>query len=279
MTEPAGGDAQEAARQYEAAARRCGVQVRELRELAEFELVFALFDDIWKAEPGNAPISVELMRAFSHSGNYVTGAFDGTTMVGASVAFLADPPGRALHSHVTGTTVGRGVGFALKLHQRAWALARGLDRVSWTFDPLVRRNAYFNITKLGGRPEAYLPAFYGAMEDLINAGDESDRLLLAWRLGEPHVAAACSGAARPPRVPPGAVVALADERDLPVAGGTRGRVLLVATPHDVEALRRAAPAAAKAWRYAVRDVLGGLIGDGARVTGFTTDGRYILERE
>ncbi|MEU8271919.1 GNAT family N-acetyltransferase [Sphaerisporangium sp. NPDC049002] len=264
--------------QWQAAARDAGVLVRELHEIAEFELVHRLYDEIWHPEPANVPMSVELMRAFSHSGNYVAGAFEGAVLVGASVGFLAGPPGTALHSHVTGSIIGRGIGFALKLHQRAWALSRGLGRISWTYDPLVRRNAYFNIAKLGARPEQYLPCFYGTMDDVINAGDESDRLLAVWRLGEPHALAACTRTARPARAPEGAVVALAAEDDRPGAGRTDGRVLLVETPEDIERLRRSDPAAAKAWRHAMRDVLGGLIDGGARVTGFTTDGHYILER-
>ncbi|WP_424530416.1 GNAT family N-acetyltransferase [Sphaerisporangium viridialbum] len=279
MTPPAPASLAEAADgQWRAAARHCGVEVRELHEIPEFELVYRLYDEIWHPEPVNVPMSVELMRALSHSGNYVAGAFEGATLVGASVGFLAGPPGTALHSHVTGSLMGRGIGFALKLHQRAWALSRGLGQISWTYDPLVRRNAYFNIAKLGARPEQYLPCFYGAMEDVINAGDESDRLLAVWRLTEPHVLAACARTARPARPPEGAVVALSARGDRPAVGREDGQVLLVGTPEDIEGLRPADPAAAKAWRHAMRDVLGGLIDGGARVTGFTTDGHYILER-
>jgi len=270
--------AAEAERRFGAAARRAGVEVRELHQISEFRQVFALYDDIWHAEPGKAPISVELMRAMSHSGNYVAGAFDGARLVGAGVGFFADPVGTSLHSHVTGTLPGRGIGFALKLHQRAWALARGLRDISWTYDPLVRRNAHFNIVKLGARPEKYLESFYGPMADAINAGDESDRLLTVWRLAEPGVVTACQGVGKPSPVPDEARVALASEGDRPVRGRSDGRVSLVQIPRDVEALRRSDPAAARAWRQATRDVLGGLIDQGARVTGFTSEGHYILER-
>ena len=72
------------------------------------------------------------------------GAFAGTRMVGASAGFFSAPPDPALHSHITGVAPGgqhRGIGFALKLHQRAWALARAVPVIVWTFDPLVARNA------------------------------------------------------------------------------------------------------------------------------------------
>ncbi|MGJ6969654.1 GNAT family N-acetyltransferase, partial [Streptosporangium sp. G11] len=102
-----------------------GVRVVELVEIGEFEDVQRLFDGIWHPDPANPPITVEMMRALSHAGNYVAGAYEGGTLVGASVGFLGAPAGQVLHSHVTGALAGRGIGFALKLHQRAWALERG----------------------------------------------------------------------------------------------------------------------------------------------------------
>ncbi|MEV7013173.1 hypothetical protein AB0N02_42270, partial [Streptosporangium sp. NPDC051022] len=152
MAGTVGNAARDAVRDAERVAGAAGVRIAELSGIGDFEGVRRLFDDIWQSDPGNAPISVELMRALSHAGNYVAGAYDGERLVGASVAFLAAPVGRALHSHVTGAAAGRGAGLALKLHQRAWALERGLDRITWTYDPLVRRNAHFNLVKLGARP-------------------------------------------------------------------------------------------------------------------------------
>ncbi|MEU9885986.1 GNAT family N-acetyltransferase [Sphaerisporangium sp. NPDC051011] len=255
-----------------------GVVLRELHSIEEFEAVVRLFDDIWHPDSGNRPITVELLRALSHAGNYVAAAYEGDRLTGASVGFLAAPPGRALHSHITGASNGRGVGFALKLHQREWALSRGLDRITWTFDPLVRRNAHFNLTKLGARPEEYLPSFYGAMEDAINAGDESDRMLAMWRLTEPHVLAAVRREPYTPRVPPDVAVGLADRDGRPVPGRTDAGTILVAVPGDIETLRRTDLGAARAWRLAVRDVLGGLLGEGCRITGFHRKSCYVVER-
>ena len=68
----------------------------------------------------------------------------------------------------------------MKLHQQQWALDRGIEWIVWTFDPLVQRNAWFNIAILGAEVHEYLPYFYGTMTDAINAGDDSDRLLMAW---------------------------------------------------------------------------------------------------
>ncbi|GAA4941623.1 putative GNAT superfamily acetyltransferase [Nonomuraea thailandensis] len=253
--------------EHEEAAARAGVVIRELREIGEFEQVYRLFDEIWHPEPANVPVTVELMAGFAHTGNYVAGAFAGDALVGASVGFLAS--GEALHSHVTGAVIGRGVGYALKLHQRAWCRERGLARITWTFDPLVRRNAHFNLVKLGARPEAYLTEFYGAMADAINEGDASDRLLAVWRVTGGQEEKAC----------PEEAYTLVREADdgRPVIGDPGGRrVLLVGTPRDVEGLRRQDAGKAMAWRMAVRDALGGAMAAGARVAGFTERGEYVV---
>ncbi|WP_405060636.1 GNAT family N-acetyltransferase [Kribbella sp. NBC_01505] len=250
------------------------VQVRELTALADLEAVYQLFDTIWRPDPHNPPVTTELLRAMSKAGSYVGGAYDGGELVGACVGFFGAPAERTLHSHVAGVSQkarGRNVGFALKLHQRQWALERGLTAIEWTFDPLIRRNAHFNLIKLGARPTQYLTNFYGQMRDEINGEDESDRLLVRWQLDEPVGGPESSGAAialgrdedgRPVRV------------DLPTAGP-----VLVAVPADVEALRATDFAAAQEWRLAVREVLGGLLADGARVTGFDRTGWYVVERE
>lgn len=269
----------------ERAARAAGVVVRETVQLAELAAVTALYDEIWRPD-GNPLIGTELLRALGTAGNYVAAAFDGDRLVGAGVGFFTAPTGVALHSHIVGvssTVAGRHVGYALKLHQRAWALRRGVRVIEWTFDPLVARNAYFNIAKLGGRPAEYLPNFYGGMRDGINGGDDTDRLLLRWDLVAPRVRAACSGrrAAGDPAPPRarGAAVALGrGSGGDPVAGRSDAATVLVAVPPDVAALRSRNPGGAKDWRIAVREVLGGLLAAGARVTGFDRAGWYVVEQ-
>jgi predicted GNAT superfamily acetyltransferase len=225
------------------------------------------------------------MRALSKAGNYVAGAYRGDDLVGASVAFFGPPAGAAMHSHIAAVAPGlrgRSVGFAVKQHQRAWALHRGVRRISWTFDPLVRRNAYFNLGKLGAVATEYLPNFYGQMADEVNAGDESDRLVVDWALTSGTVLRAARG--EPPVVEfdelrgRGAVTGLsADERGAPVVGTTDAPLVLVGVPPDVESLRRTDRETARQWRYALRAVLGGLLDAGGRVTGFVRDGWYVVE--
>ena len=165
--------------------------------------VVGVFDTVWGSTP--PVVTVELLTAVAHAGGYVSLARDherrGAPAVGASLGILARHDGApALHSHVTGLVAdarGTGAGRTLKLHQREWAAANGLDWIVWTFDPLVRRNAWFNLAVLGARVREYLPSFYGTMSDAINAGDESDRLLVVWDVhralpthAEAHAAAA-----------------------------------------------------------------------------------------
>ncbi|KDN17165.1 hypothetical protein [Amycolatopsis rifamycinica] len=269
------------------AALASGVRIRTLTELADLAAVSRLFEAIWRPAPGNPLVTTELLRAMVSAGNYVAGAFDGTELLGACFAFFGEPAKGGLHSHIAGVAAaghGRGIGFALKLHQRAWALRQGVAVISWTFDPLVRRNAHFNLTKLAARPAHYLPDFYGPMQDGINGTGDTDRLMVAWDLASPAVRAAAAG--RPDRVDAaalragGAVAALAAGPDGgPVPGPADAPVVLVAIPPDIEALRRADPGRGRAWRVAVREVLGGLLAGGAAVTGFDRAGWYVLTKE
>lgn len=241
-------------------AAKAGVVIRELRDLHEAHAVIDLLVEIW-GRPENPLITVEFLRALTMAGNYVAGAYDGDRLVGVCIGFHAEPAARTLHSHIAGVApglAGRGVGTALKLHQRAWALARGIGTIEWTFDPLVGRNAYFNIVKLGALPVAYLPNFYGAMHDAINGGDDTDRLLVHWELLSPRVLAACAGAPY--------------ERP---AGGPSSR--RVAAPADIEALRARDAAAAVAWRRRLRGELEPLMASGGRVVDFDLTLGYLVE--
>ncbi|HEX3924087.1 MAG TPA: GNAT family N-acetyltransferase [Streptosporangiaceae bacterium] len=271
------------------AARAAGVQIRELIEVEDLQRLCALVDEIWHPDPGNPPVTAELLRALAHAGNYVAGAFtDDGQLVGCCAGFFASPATHTMHSHIAGVSLrllGHHVGFALKLHQRAWALARDVTTITWTFDPLVCRNAYFNLAKLAASPVEYLPDFYGAMDDVINAGDDSDRLLVHWRLTADSVARACAGAgsgadAAALRAAGAAVALDADADGQPVTSGAGpgSPTVLARVPRDIETLRRQDAATARRWRRAVRHVLGGPMAEGGRVTGFDRGGWYVVQR-
>ncbi|MCD4533624.1 GNAT family N-acetyltransferase [Nocardioides sp. cx-169] len=281
VTVPRAPDLDLAVQAADAAALAARVSVREVVDLAELGEVVALFATIWGRD-ANPPVTLELLRAFTKAGNYVGGAFEDGRLVGACVGFFHAPAEDALHSHIAGVSsaaTGRSVGFALKLHQRSWALLRGVSEIAWTFDPLVSRNAHFNLVKLGALPVEYLPNFYGAMPDRLNGADDSDRLLVRWPLRAAVVQAAATGDGPRPVVGPDAVVALGVGPDgLPARGRLDGTTSLVAVPADVEDLRRSDPRAAQEWRRAVRDVLTELAAGGARITGFDRTGGYVVRR-
>jgi predicted GNAT superfamily acetyltransferase len=270
----------------DAAAAAAGVNVCEVTSLVDLEAVVRLYATIWGRDP-NPPVHLELLRALTKAGNYIAGAFDGDELVGACVGFFMAPGQRGLHSHIAGVArqaLGRNVGFALKVHQRAWSLQRELTKIYWTFDPLVSRNAHFNLVKLGATAEDYLRNFYGPMADTINGLDETDRLLVRWRLTDPKVAACCVGVSSPTvatdRLAAGAVIALGVSDDgTPVPGRLDGRTSLVAVPADIEAIRRTNPELAMTWRVAVRETLTALAAADAQITGFDRTGWYIIDRE
>jgi predicted GNAT superfamily acetyltransferase len=250
------------------------IHIVELTESAGQRDLARLFQEIWR-EP-QLPVDPPMVRALGYAGNYVAGAYAGAELVGAAIAFFGENAhGRHLHSHITGVSAAYradGVGYRLKQHQRSWALARGVGQVCWTYDPLIRRNAYFNFHKLGADPTDYLPDFYGPMADGINAGQPSDRMYVRWQLDSQRAVAAAAGGSTEADLT-GAEVLLDQERRRRRTGS--GRVL-VAMPADVEKLRGTDPSLARAWRHAVRDAMVGSLEAGRRVIGVSREGWYVL---
>lgn len=208
----------------------------------------AVLDEIWRGDRGAMPANV--LRALEHAGNYVVGVYDGARIIGAAVAFFGPPESRTLHSHIAGVIPeyqGRGVGRLLKQHQRRWALQRGVAVITWTFDPLVARNAHFNLNVLGAGVAEYLVDHYGAMRDGLNRGDASDRLLVHWLIAE-----------GPERL----------SKPQPI-------LARVAVPDDIARLRAETPVEAGRWRERVREEFLAHQHVGLRVTGFA-DGTYLF---
>lgn len=272
------------------AAAHARVTVEEVVEMAGLNEIEQLFRAVWETDRDRPPISADVLRALAHSGSYVAAARDADgRLAGAGVGFLAtdpaapgaegQPPVASLHSHIAAVAPGsqrRGIGSALKLHQRAWATGRNLRSITWTFDPLVRRNAGFN-AHLGAEFVRYYQDFYGEMSDRRNAGHGSDRLLARWDLDAPAT----------PRV---AVEPNGEESLLlatdPAGGPFETEVdpaelgdrVWVNTPADIESIRQIDPALAARWRAAVRNAIGPLL-PAWRIDGFTTGGAYLLVRD
>jgi predicted GNAT superfamily acetyltransferase len=233
------------------------IEIRVLSTADEMAGVGAMFQQVWGSV--TPLVETELLCAIAHSGGYVIGAYDAHSIVGASFGFLGRYRGaESLHSHVTGILPGvqhSGLGRAIKEHQRTWAVERGIPWITWTFDPLVRRNAWFNIEVLHAHIAEYLVNFYGRMSDSINGDDESDRLLVAWSTNTST--GTSTGTSTVPADP---------------ADGSR--TIDIATPEYIVRLRRTDIAEATEWRFRVRAQLGDALDAGGIVTGFTRDGDY-----
>lgn len=251
-----------------------GVLIEPARGVADCAALIDAFNRIWEAGADHSVIDLVTVVAMATSGSPVTVARVDGEVVGGTVGFFG-PPGGPLHSHIVGVLAARapaGTGLALKLDQRERCLALGLTRMTWTFDPLIARNARFNLAKLGARATAYLPDHYGVMRDTVNRGQASDRVLVEWDLTAPRPAPSEDGTDGHP--------ALADVEGRPgpwqppPAG--HGGPVLVAAPHDVVRLRREDPALAADWRRATREAFLALA-DGWHVTGFRRSGQYVFE--
>jgi len=163
------------------------IKIRTLEGPAEMAALSDVFARIWGFTDTQV-LPKEVFIGASIAGQQVLGAFDGPRLIGGSWGFLTwDGSALGLHSHITGVLppYRGGGGFALKMAQRDWCLARDITTVTWTFDPMIARNAAFNLRKLGATGVAFRPDFYGPMSDAFNAGEPTDRIEIVWDLNAP----------------------------------------------------------------------------------------------
>jgi predicted GNAT superfamily acetyltransferase len=258
----------------DSAAAKASVAVRQLADRDECADGSALLARIWGTQLESAPFTGDVLTSLLHAGGCVLGAFDGPSMIGLTVGIAGAPKTDELYSMIAGVDAGhagRGVGLALKLAQRVWALEHGATSMVWTFDPLIRRNAHFNINRLGARIEQYLPDFYPPMHDALNRADLTDRLVAVWDLLAPRL--------RGPDPADATVVLRADDDSEPVRSATAGTAWLVGTPRDIEAIRVQDATLARRWRMSIREVMQDAQRSGHHITGFTESGQYVLEQE
>jgi predicted GNAT superfamily acetyltransferase len=207
------------------------LRIAQVSSIEEMEAVSAFLCKVWAGGPEVVPFDLGL--AVLHVGAYCSAAYEDNQMVAASFGFRGVFNGKnILHSHVTGSFQ-PGAGYELKQHQFEWAKNEGLSGITWSFDPLVRRNCVFNFDKLRATAVEYLPNFYGTMTDEINAGDDSDRLFVYWDLAQKSDNTTIS---------PDAIA--------------------VEIPEDIEVLRRTDLETAKQWRAKTRETLEPLMSEG-----------------
>ena len=230
------------------------VKILELTLHAEQSVARDIFDSTWSMDAGTE-ITPNLLQAMVHSGSYLSGAFIDNKIVGAAFAFPATNGGLHLHSHMTAVLPefrDKGVGYSLKIDQWNWAKKKNHSDLSWTFDPLVRRNAKLNIAKLGVDISAYFPNFYGDMPDALNAGDESDRLMVSWRTDKDA-----------PRA-----------REL-ITNPEHGDIL-IEIPEDIVAIRSRNQSESMKWRRHVREQFMAAFEKNGKVIGFSANNEYVV---
>ena len=230
------------------------ITVRPIITIDEQSMGRAVFDHTWAMDAGTE-ITPNLLQAMVHSGAYLSGAFIEDKCIGAAFAFPATTGGLHLHSHMTAVLDeyrDRGVGYLLKIDQWHWAEKNNYPEITWTFDPLVRRNAKLNLLKLGADISSYHPNFYGDMPDALNAGDESDRVLASWKVvGDRPIS-----------------------RD--VITNPLPSDILIAIPEDIVAIREKDLAENLKWRHKVRDQFTDVFAQGGQVIGFSENSEYVV---
>ncbi len=248
------------------------LELRELHTMAEMESAEQIQLVVWGAEIHPHP--KEMLIPIQHEGGLLAGAF---TAQGELVSMVFGFPTRdpaVQHSQMLATVPawrGNGIAAQLKWFQRDWCLARGIQTVRWTVDPLRAVNAELNYRFLGAISNQYLPDYYGAMQG-IDAGAPTDRLLMVWELAGRR--AAQRAAATPPDQGfPAAQYAFETDGDTPLdpQPGLDGPVL-IRLPEDFIQLSRQDPALALAWRSQTRALFQAYFARGYRASEFTRVG-------
>ncbi|GAB4527612.1 MAG: GNAT family N-acetyltransferase [Anaerolineae bacterium] len=251
------------------------IQYRAIHSSDEIEQAVEIHEAIWSVGERDS-IPAHLIRAIQHAGGLVLGAFDGEKLVGFSLGFIGKREGQILHwSHITGVIPayqGKGIGSGLKWLQRRLVLEQGLNCMAWTFDPLQRGNAKFNMRRLGCVCNLYCVNLYGELEDSLNAGLPTDRFEVRWWLDSERVR-------QREAAEPSATDITGVHRTLCCAGdGGPGEICwpagqertLVEIPDDINRLRANHPDLAMRWRLCTREVFTRLFEEGFWVTDFVS---------
>ena len=226
---------------------------------ADAALISQVFDEVWSVK---SMVSPEIIVASLHNGAYGSVVWDGDLPVAAAFAIVGksltkQPSELNLHSHAAGVVqshAGQGIGAQLKLHQWQWAREHDFATITWSFDPLVRRNAWFNMVKLGALVTNYYQNFYGELDDGINAGEQSDRVLVQWQ-----------------------VLAAGEPQPLEVVTEQVGDIV-IATPENIEVLRKTDKSEAQVWRARQRTSFEEAMSNGYSVRGLNAEYSYVLSR-
>ncbi len=248
------------------------VTIRPVQTVAEYRACQDIQRRAWGITEDGYVVPVATMISVQHAGGLVLGAFEGERLIGFAFAYLGRVRGKwALYSQLAAVdpaVQSHGVGGALKVAQRAWAREQGLALVAWSYDPLQAGNANFNLHRLGAFSRTYYVNYFGERTDALNAGLDTDRLLVEWPvedrprpwLGEdlePLEVIESSATVEGLRVPLGLTDAFRHRCDLPSTAG-EGQAepdppLHLEIPADIAALKAQDLALARHWQQVVRE--------------------------
>jgi predicted GNAT superfamily acetyltransferase len=168
------------------------MRLRDLDTIDDYDAVVRLQREVWGADYDDVVPRSQFVVAAKTGGILIGAEDDG----GRIVAFVFSVPGlrhgRIVQwSHMLGVTPaarGQALGLRLKLAQRERTLARGIDLIEWTYDPLLAGNARLNVHRLGCVVEAYVDDVYGPSTSPLHGGVPTDRFIASWHVASPHVA-------------------------------------------------------------------------------------------
>lgn len=281
-------------------------EIRDILSVADLRAVEMLQREVWGVEDRDI-VPLNQLVAAREAGGLLIGAFEADRLAGFAYAFPGVLDGAvSCHSHLLAVRPGarrRSLGAQLKRAQRTRLLARGITRMTWTFDPLRTINAHLNFARLGVTADRYIVNFYGDDGDspLHRAG--TDRLWVTWRLDDPRVCARLDAprddAARDnaaqgetPRddasrdaMPAAALLRVGEDstpQSVPVASDDRAHALLIQLPDSVADMANAE--LRWRWREATREAFvsalaaGYIVDDFRRADAMRPHGHYVLRR-
>jgi len=257
--------------------------LRILESPVEMEAIEDLERQIWPGSETDV-IPSHLLLAAVHGGGLVIGAYDDTQNPYHLIGFVFGFPGlyltpdgpRIKHcSHQLGVLPEyRNFGIGYRLKRAQWQMVRhlGIDRITWTFDPLLSRNAHLNIAKLGTVCNTYLRDFYGQMRDEMNQGLPSDRFEVDWWVNTHRVERRLSKHSR--RQLQWADFQKAESHLIPAfsprwdVSPADNPLVLVEIPEDFFELKTKNPTQALEWRLYTRAIFENLFSQGYLITDF-----------
>ncbi len=264
---------------------------------ADYDACVELQEAVWGL-PELDVIPAMQMIATDHAGGmvHVAETTTGGRMVGFAYAFPGLRKGASyIHSDMLAVLPEyqkRGVGIRLKWAQRETALGRGVELITWTFDPMQARNAHLNLRRLGATAGEFVENFYGVTSSPLHHGLPTHRLLIRWELQSPRVVERAGCSELPAVVPAPNAPRINDvkwQAGWPVSSDPRLDLetpsVLLEIPPEWDVLSRAAPKVAESWHAKVSTALKRYLDRGYVATDFAPTeemGRrrplYVLSR-